>query len=219
MATKIGTLVYIKLGAGALPVVGESSLSFKSAQTMIDISSKASGMDSEFKSGRINRTMSVSSIASSDPAATGYSFEEAMALQASGVEVTFLVTMFSGTGNKISGDVYIAGSALISNVAWDVPDNDKMTYSLDLQVTGALTVDLNATVAAPTGSAAQSKAAGSAVSTLTATGTAIQWYSSAVSYTALAGTTKLINGNVYYASQTVGGVESSARLAVTVTLT
>lgn len=219
MATKIGTLVYIKLGAGALPVVGESSLSFKSAQTMIDVSSKASGWDSEFKAGRINRTMSVSSIASTDPAATGYSFEEALALQAAGTEVAFLITMFSGAGNKIGGDVYISGNALISNVTWDVPDNDKMTYSLDLQVTGILDVGLNTVVAAPTGDTTQDLSIGDTVAQLVATGTAIQWYSSAVSYSALAGTVELISGNVYYASQTVAGVESSTRLAVTVTLT
>lgn len=219
MATKVGTFVYIKLGAGAAPLVGESSTSFKSAQTMIDISSKIDGLDSRFAAGRINRTISVSSIASSDPAATGYGFEEAVALQETGAELDFLITAFSGAGNKISGDVYISGKALVSNVTWDAPDNDKMTFSFDLQVTGVQTVSTNSAVSAPTGSASQSKAAGSAVSTLTATGTAIQWYASAVSYTALSGATLLIDGNIYYASQTVGGVESSARLAVTVTLT
>lgn len=219
MSTKVGTFVYIKLGAGSAPLVGESSTSFKSAQTMIEVSSKVSGINSDFEAGRINRTISVSSIASSNPAATGYGFEEALALQLTTVKVAFLITAFTGAGNKISGDTYISGYAHISNVNWDVPDNDKMTFSCDLQVTEAITVDVNTTVAAPTGAATQEQSIGETVADLTPpTGTAIQWYASTVGMSALAGTTPLISGNIYYASQTVAGVESSARLAVTVML-
>lgn len=219
MATKVGTFVYIKLGAGEAQLVGESSTSFKSAQTMIEISSKASGLNSDFEAGRINRTISVSSIASTDPDATGYGFEDALAAQVTGTKVAFLLTAFSGAGNRISGDTYIAGYAHLSNVSWEVPDNDKMTFSCDLQVTETIDVDTNDVVAAPTGSATQAQSIGELVSDLTApTGTGIQWYSSATGMTALAGTTPLISGNIYYASQTVAGVESVLRLAVTVTL-
>jgi hypothetical protein len=219
MATKIGTFVYIKLGAGAASLVGESSTSFKSAQTMIEVSSKASGQNSDFEAGRINRTISVSSLASTDPAATGYGFEDALAAQVTGTKIAFLITAFSGAGNKISGDSYISGNAHISNVSWDVPDNDKMTFSCDLQVTEGITVDVNTTVAAPTGTATQAKTIGQTVSNLTApTGTGIQGYASTTGMTALAGTVQLISGNIYYASQTVAGVESVLRLAVTVTL-
>lgn len=221
--SKIGTFVFIKLGAGVDPLVGESSTSFKSAQTMIETSSKASGLDSDFEAGRINRTISVSSIASTDPAATGYGFEDAMAAQVLKTKIAFLLTAFTGAGNRVSGDVYIAGYAHISNVAWEVPDNDKMTFSCDLQVTEGIDVDLNATVAAPTGAATQDQTIGETVADLSVVtpaviGTAIQWYASATGMTALAGTTPLISGNIYYASQTVAGVESVLRLAVTVTL-
>lgn len=218
MATKVGTFVYIKLGAGEDKLIGESSTSFKSAQTMIEVSSKASGLNSDFEAGRINRTISVSSIASSDPSATGYGFEAALAAQVTGTKIAFLVTAFSGAGNRISGDTYIAGYAHISNVAWEVPDNDKMTFSCDLQVTEAVDIDVNATVAAPTGDQTQDLAIGDLVSDLVATGTAIQWYASATGMTPLASTTPLISGNIYYASDTVTGVESVLRLAVTVTL-
>jgi len=218
MATKIGTFVYIKLGAGADSLVGESSTSFKSAQTMIEVSSKASGLNSDFEAGRINRTISVSSIASTDPSATGYGFEAALAAQVTGTKIAFLITSFSGAGNKISGDTYISGYAHISNVSWEVPDNEKMTFSCDLQVTEAIDIDVNDTVAAPTGDGTQELSIGNLVSDLVATGTAIQWYPSATSMTALASSTPLISGNIYYASQTVTGVESVLRLAVTVTL-
>jgi hypothetical protein len=71
---------------------------------------------------------------------------------------------------------------------------------------------------APTGSAAQTFCAGALLSQLSATGTSIQWYANATGGTPLNGTTVLTNGLTYYASQTVSGVESTNRLAVTVTL-
>ena len=72
--------------------------------------------------------------------------------------------------------------------------------------------------AAPTGSAAQTFCSGALLSQLSATGSTIQWYATATGGTPLNGTTVLNNGTTYYASQTVSGVESTNRLAVTVTV-
>ena len=55
------------------------------------------------------------------------------------------------------------------------------------------------------------------VANLTATGTAIQWYSAATSGTALASTTPLATG-IYFASQTVSGCESTTRTSVSVSV-
>lgn len=71
------------------------------------------------------------------------------------------------------------------------------------------------TVLPPTASA-QTRCSGQTVATLVATGTAIQWYVAMTGGTALATTTVLAAGT-YYASQTVGGVEST-RTAVVVTV-
>ena len=71
---------------------------------------------------------------------------------------------------------------------------------------------------APTGSAAQSLCAGSTVAALTATGSNIQWYSLSSGGGALPPGTPLTTATIYYASQTVGFCESTARFAVTVTL-
>ena len=71
---------------------------------------------------------------------------------------------------------------------------------------------------APTGAASQSFAAGATVASLAATGTALQWYAAASAGPALAGTTPLANGTTYYASQTIGGCESTNRLAVAATV-
>lgn len=52
------------------------------------------------------------------------------------------------------------------------------------------------------------------VAQLSATGTALKWYSVATGGTELPSTTDVTNGTTYYASQTVNGVESLNRLAV-----
>ena len=70
-------------------------------------------------------------------------------------------------------------------------------------------------VNAPT-AAAQSFCTPTTVNSLTASGTAIQWYAAATGGIALSNTTSLASGN-YYASQTVGTCESSRTLvAVTI---
>ena len=74
------------------------------------------------------------------------------------------------------------------------------------------------TAPVPTGIAAQTLCSGATIADLSATGSNIQWYSDATGGTAIPLTTALINGTTYYASQTVSGCESSARLAVAVSL-
>jgi hypothetical protein len=74
------------------------------------------------------------------------------------------------------------------------------------------------TTAAPAGSTAQSFCSAATVANLAATGTGIKWYAAATGGTALLSTTSLVNGNHYYASQTIGGCESVNRLDVTVTI-
>ncbi|PKP21658.1 MAG: hypothetical protein CVU04_01195 [Bacteroidetes bacterium HGW-Bacteroidetes-20] len=73
--------------------------------------------------------------------------------------------------------------------------------------------------AAPTGAAQQSYCEGNTLADLVVTGTAIKWYSSTTSTTQLPSTTPLVNGTIYYATQTVAGLESIERLAVTANLT
>jgi len=72
--------------------------------------------------------------------------------------------------------------------------------------------------AAPTGAANQTLCSGATLAQLSVTGTAIQWYASPTGGAALPSNTSLVNGTTYYASQTVNGLASTSRLAVTVTL-
>ena len=85
---------------------------------------------------------------------------------------------------------------------------------------GTLTFTLVPTApAAPTGDAQQSFCEGNTLADLMVTGTAIKWYNSASSTTPLPASTPLVDGAIYYATQTVAGLESIERLAVTANLT
>ena len=74
------------------------------------------------------------------------------------------------------------------------------------------------TTAAPTGNVTPSFCSAATVANLSATGSGIKWYAAATGGTALLATTSLVNGNHYYASQTIGACESTTRLDVTVTI-
>lgn len=56
------------------------------------------------------------------------------------------------------------------------------------------------------------------VADLVATGTNIKWYSSSTGGTPLSTSTALVNGNSYWASQTINGLESTERFQVTVVI-
>ena len=57
------------------------------------------------------------------------------------------------------------------------------------------------------------------IANLAGSGTGIKWYAAPTGGSSLAASTALVNGTTYYGSQTVNGVESSIRLAVTATVT
>lgn len=102
------------------------------------------------------------------------------------------------------------------------------TYYVSQTVNGcvstrtAVAVTVNQ-VGAPTGNANQTFVQGATVANLTATGTAIVWFSSEADALAnsnpLASSTLLVNQTTYYAVQTVNGCRSTAALAVFVTVT
>ncbi|MEI8201665.1 MAG: LamG-like jellyroll fold domain-containing protein [Bacteroidota bacterium] len=70
----------------------------------------------------------------------------------------------------------------------------------------------------PLGDVNQSFCYATSVASFIATGYSIQWYDSASGGNPIPSTDFLINGKMYYASQTIGGCESKSRLAVTVTV-
>lgn len=73
-------------------------------------------------------------------------------------------------------------------------------------------------VDAPEADTTQTLCANATVGQLEAEGEGIKWYADETGGSSIAPGTALENGSVYYASQTVGGCESTARTAVTVTI-
>lgn len=141
--TNVGTLVMLKLGTYLL--VGESSTSFKSAQTMIEKSNKTSGVNASFAAGRITQTMSLSSLGSTDPTAATYGIKQALDAQATQAVVAFVLTeRTDATGaTPATGAIKLSGNCLLSNISIEFPDNDKITYSCDMQITDGTTVATN----------------------------------------------------------------------------
>lgn len=135
----VGTFVLLNVDSGVL--VGQSSLSYKLAVKMIETSSKGTGKSSAFVSGRVNETISVGGIASTSKEATNKGFWELRAAAVAGAAIPVTFTEYSDeTGvTPVSGAESVTGSALINNLQWDAPDDDKITFSCDLQVTGDMT--------------------------------------------------------------------------------
>lgn len=72
--------------------------------------------------------------------------------------------------------------------------------------------------AAPTGAANQTFCSGATLAQVSVTGSTIQWYATPSGGSPLPSNTVLANGTTYYATQTVNGLESTNRLAVSITI-
>jgi uncharacterized protein YacL (UPF0231 family) len=113
-------------------------------------------------------------------------------------------------GNMLSGDTAL---------------EDGMMYYASQTVNGCesadramVTVDINMPLA-PTGDDTQSFCGSGTVADLMADGDMVMWYDAATEGNMLSGDTALMDGMMYYASQTVNGCESLTRFGVTATLT
>jgi len=141
----VGTTVKLKVGSAFL--VGEVSASINLTAGIIDVSSKASGRVTNREYGRVAESISLSSLASTDAALTTQNFEDLRAAAIAGTKLAFELTDYGSGGTvAVVGAHKITGNALVSDVTWDVPDNDRMTFSATLQIDGASTT---ATVTAP----------------------------------------------------------------------
>jgi hypothetical protein len=126
-------------------------------------------------------------------------------LTATGSGVQWFTAASGGTA-LTTGTALASGSYFASQTVNGCESTDRTEVTVNI-----------ITPATPSGDAAQNFCSASTVADLTATGTAIQWYTQATGGTALAAGTALSNGT-YYASQTINGCESE-RLEVTVTVT
>ncbi len=124
----------------------------------------------------------------------------------------------SATGSTIN---WYAASSGGSPLATSTPLISGTHYFASQTISGcesASRLDVTANVnitAAPTGNATQNFCAASTVGDLSATGSAINWYTASSGGSPLATSTPLVNGTHYFASQTISGCESVSRLDVT----
>ncbi len=142
MGTKVGTLVKIKIATKFM--VGETSSNLASVANVIDISSKASNRTTNVEYGRVAETVSVSSIATTDASESAENWKDAQAAQVAGTKVAVTMSEYTSAGVLVPGAIIITGNAVISNVTLDVPDNEKLTFSMDLAFDGDTTVATNA---------------------------------------------------------------------------
>jgi hypothetical protein len=124
---------------------------------------------------------------------------------------TLTITPTSGNINQV---IYVKFTpTLVQSYNGNIVISGGGAASINVAATGSGT-----SIAAPTGTAAQSFCGGSTVANLTATGTAIQWYSTATGGSPLLSSVTLTNGFHYYASQTISGCESLTRFDVNATV-
>ena len=152
---------------------------------------------------------------------------------------TITIQLKDALGNNLTTTGGIVSVATSAGTLGTVIDNNDGTYTViltssNVATTANISYVLNGTTgtntaavafvsggtSAPTGSANQSYCVTNAptLADLVVTGTAIQWYAASSGGSPLAANTSLVDGTVYYASQTVNSVESVNRLAVTATV-
>lgn len=113
-------------------------------------------------------------------------------------------TLLNGTAALVNGQTYYA-----SQTTAGCEGTERL----------AVTVEVLSTIPTPTGATSQSFCGNTNVSSLTATGQNVQWYTNPTGGSPLTNPTALVDGTTYYASQTIDGCPSDVRLAVSVTIT
>ncbi len=140
---KTGSLVLVKIATKL--ATGETSGSFSQSANAIDVSSKLSGRDTNVEYGRMNRTVTVNSIADTTPNATYFGFKDAVDAQIAGTKVAVMITSYTDkTGaTDVVSDAVLSGTGIITDVSWEFGDDAATTFSLTVQIDGALTSGVN----------------------------------------------------------------------------
>ena len=134
----------IKIDVNGKLLVGELANSRAVSANLIDVSSKASGRDTNVEYGRVAKTGSFSWIDTSTPSATDLTYVDLEELVDAGTKVTAFITNYDAAGDEVVGDYKVSGTILISNLTQDNPDNDKITGSADYQFDGPTVPTINA---------------------------------------------------------------------------
>ena len=133
-----GTLISIyKDVSGTLKkIANATSNSFDISKDMIDVTSKDSAGAKEFIAGEYGWTMNVEAIFEDDASvgASQQSFKDLATDLLAGTVLTVVIS------TNVTGDEKYTGSAYFMSLALSAPNNDKATWTGQLQGTGALTI-------------------------------------------------------------------------------
>jgi predicted secreted protein len=125
---KNGSLVAIIIGTKL--IAGETTSSISLIRDMIETTHKHTSESAKtYISGEKGGTISVTGCIDPDNS-TDYGYSDAYAAYNLGTAVTFKA------GSITVGEKHLTGSALISNLTWDGPQNDRSTFTIELQITG-----------------------------------------------------------------------------------
>lgn len=131
MAVKNGSLIVLKLATKK--IVGETNNSMSFTRDMIETTNKHSvGLAKTYIPGEKGATLSAGGLF--DPTdITNWGFDDAFAAWNAGTLIAFIM------GGTETGDATYSGSAYISSLSKDNPQNDRSTFTVELQVTGEIT--------------------------------------------------------------------------------
>lgn len=135
MATTVGPLLGrgYKLYVNAVAVARVTSSSLESSANAVDVSNKDSGRNSEFLAGRTSHTASAEAIFSNDlNSLEGYETLWSDFMAGNIVDVVI--------SNEVVGDKEWAFGAIITGLPIEFPDDESVTFSIEFQVTGAVTL-------------------------------------------------------------------------------
>lgn len=125
---KNGSLVAVIIGSKL--IAGETTSSLNLIRDMIETTHKHTAERAKtYIAGEKGGTISVSGCLDPDNT-TDYGYSDAYAAWDAGTSVTFKA------GSLTAGEKHLTGSALISNLTWDNPQNDRSTFTIELQITG-----------------------------------------------------------------------------------
>ncbi len=115
----------------------------------------------------------------------------------------------SSNGNLLPAVTILGNKTYYASQTINICESERIPVTVNIQNTPA-----------PTGDSEQNFCTSQKpiIGNLTAVGTNVVWYDSAVNGQILSSNTNLINGTAYFASQTINGCESRNRLAVSVSI-
>ncbi len=136
-------MIFITSGATTNPVAFSTSAKLDLTMDIREISSKDSGIWKEKAGGKWDWKADTEGLMAFSLSATTWDVEDlfAIMIERNPVSVTFGIASGTTPGWELNtGEKYFSGSAIITSLSMNAPDNDNATYSISLEGASALTI-------------------------------------------------------------------------------